>query len=105
MKPIEPSVKALTKKQLSENIKNRSFPQFVIQAFNECIEESKLKKSNTVLQKTVVSRIMKLGKVSSKEIFENNWLDVEDFYRKAGWAVRYDKPAFNETYEPYFEFT
>lgn len=26
MKPIEPSVKALTKKQLSENIKNRSFP-------------------------------------------------------------------------------
>ncbi len=107
MTPITQSVevKALTKEELSNNLKNRSFPPFVVQAFNECIEESKTNHSDDVLRKTVVARIKKLGSVTDKDIMDNNWLDVEEFYRKAGWKVSYNKPPYNESYEAYFTFT
>ena len=42
--------------------------------------------------------------VSSKEVFENYWLDFEDLYRAVGWNVTYDKPGYNESYEAFFIF-
>lgn len=32
----------------------------------------------------------------------NSWVDFEDLYRKQGWKVVYDKPAYCETYKAYF---
>jgi hypothetical protein len=43
--------------------------------------------------------------VSRQEVFDNQWLDIEDIYREAGWKVSYDKPAYNETYKAYFTFS
>ena len=40
----------------------------------------------------------------SKMLYEKHYLDVEDAYRKRGWIVDYDKPAYNETYDAFFEF-
>ena len=40
-----------------------------------------------------------------KEIYDKNWLDVEDVYESAGWKVEYDKPGYNENYEPTFTFS
>ncbi|AMO44169.1 hypothetical protein vBRpoSV10_112 [Ruegeria phage vB_RpoS-V10] len=37
-------------------------------------------------------------------IFDNGWLDIEPIFRDAGWYVHYDKPGYNETYEPSFTF-
>ena len=34
----------------------------------------------------------------------NKYLDFEDEYRTIGWKVTYNKPAYCETYEPYFIF-
>ena len=106
MKPIKPviEVKAITKEEVSDNLKNRSFPPFVIQAFNECIEESKIQHSDNVLRNTVVAKIIQIGNVTEKDIMDNHWLDVEEFYRKAGWKVSYTKPAYNEDYKAFFTF-
>jgi len=38
------------------------------------------------------------------EIFDKGWLNVEEVYRAAGWAVEYDKPGFNESYSATFTF-
>lgn len=108
MKPIDHSpspVQAITKEQVAKNLEDRIFPDFVIQAFNECIQESKQKHSNKVYRKAVVQRIKELGNVSDSFIMDNNLLDVEPFYQKAGWTVSYYKPAFNESGESYFTFT
>lgn len=95
----------ITKSQVKENLKNREFPDFIIQAFNECISEASIKKSSTVLQKDVLKRIKQISGKDSREVLDNNWLDVEDYYRKAGWKVHYDKPGYNEDYEASFTFS
>ena len=55
-------------------------------------------------QSDVLKRIRKLGDVETTQIFRSKWLDVEPLYRSNGWTVIYDKPAYNEDYEPTFEF-
>lgn len=30
---------------------------------------------------------------------------LDAVYEKAGWKVSYDKPGYNESYDPYFKFT
>ncbi len=95
----------ITKEQVLQNIANH-FPSFVIEAFNHCIQESKAKGSDKVLQKDVVNKIINLteGKYTSSEIYSNKWLDIEVLYSQYGWSVTYHKPAFNETDERYFTF-
>ena len=38
-------------------------------------------------------------------LFANNQMDFEDAYRREGWKIVYDKPAYNESYEPTFCFS
>lgn len=98
-------MKPISKADVENALDDREFPDFVIQAFNECIMEARIKNSKNVMQDDVVKRIVKLGNVSRNSIFENHWLDVERYYRKAGWTVHYDKPGFNESYEAYYTFS
>lgn len=57
------------------------------------------------MQDAVIKRILiKLPNVTQAQIFDNGWLDVEELYREAGWAVEYDKPGHGETYPARFEF-
>lgn len=99
------AVQAISKEQVQEQIDHRVFPDFVIQAFNECIAESKTRHSNEVTQDAVVERIMKLGSIERAAVFSNNFLDVEEFYRRAGWKVSFYKPAYYESTKAYFTFT
>ncbi len=82
-------------------------PELVFEAFNLCIARNWKGSSATVLQSDVVKEIVsRLPEGRTKqEIFDNNWLDVEDAYREAGWKVVYDKPGFNESYEANFIFS
>lgn len=95
----------ITKAQVQEKLDERVFPDFIIQAFNECITEAKIKKRDTVYQKDVLKRIKELSGKGSTEVFANNWLDVEKYYEKAGWKVAYHKPAYNESGDSYFIFS
>jgi hypothetical protein len=50
-----------------------------------------------------VALLVKKG-LKKQQIFDDNLLDVEEVYEKAGWKVEYDKPAFNESYPATFTF-
>ena len=100
------ALKAITKDDIARKLKERVFPDFIIQAFNECIQESKIKHSKRVEQERVLEKIMELNKdITLSQIFDEHLLDVEDFYRDAGWKVVFYKPAYNEDWKAYFEFS
>lgn len=79
-------------------------PDEVMQVFNDLIAVNFTRGKARVLQKDVVNRLVALGH-SANDIYKNHWLDVEGIYKTAGWKVIYDKPAYNETYDAYFEFS
>jgi hypothetical protein len=80
------------------------FPDAVIEAFNEVITEHYSHGSAHFNQEEVVQLIVKKG-IARREIFANDWLDIEPLFEKAGWEVDYDKPGYNEFYEANYTFT
>lgn len=87
-----------------------TIPDSIIDAFNKLI----VKHYKPILKEAVVKQDEVLdmvcgdpdsGKLKRADVFSNHWLDVEDIYREQGWNVDYDKPAYNETYDPYFVFS
>ena len=46
----------------------------------------------------------KLPKITSQDVLDKDYLNIEEVFRAVGWVVIYDKPAYNESYEPTFEF-
>lgn len=34
-----------------------------------------------------------------------DWVNIEDVYRKQGWNVEFDKPGYNEDYDATYTFT
>jgi hypothetical protein len=97
-------LKPITREEVQAAFAKREFPDFVIQAFNECIFEAKLKGTTTVKQDAVMAKIVAASGETRGKVYENHWLDVEDHYRAAGWTVTYEKPAYNEFFEAYFTF-
>lgn len=57
-----------------------------------------------ILQDEVVDALVDLG-LKKSDLFEKRWLDIEAHYRKAGWKVEYDKPAYCETYKASWTFS
>lgn len=97
MEPIRPShVK-------SAQISN--IPPEVIKIFNDLIVQNfKGKQARVTQEEAIVIIVQNLG-IDRRTVFNENFLDVEDAFRAAGWKVTYDKPAYCESYEPYFIFT
>ena len=59
----------------------------------------------TLMQPEIIKRFLeKYPDIERETIFEKNWLDFEKIYKKRGWKVEYDKPAYCETYDPSFKF-
>lgn len=98
VQPIKPSQVIKAKKD--------GLPDFVIEAFNGLIAKNFNGSYSTVQQDEVLSVILsKMPEGSTRQqVFDNNWLDVEDIFRKAGWEVNYDKPAYNESHPATFKF-
>jgi hypothetical protein len=81
------------------------FPDKVIETWNKMIATHYSGKSSHISQREIVDKLADVMNVNETEILKRGWLDIEDIYRKVGWKVDYDKPGFNETYEPTFIFT
>ena len=97
MKPIKPNE--------VQDAKNTYIPDAVIQCVNELIAKNWTGSSASFLQKDLIENVLLMDKnISREEILKNNLLDFEDLYRKEGWIVTYDSPAYNETYEANFSF-
>jgi hypothetical protein len=83
-------------------------PDNVIEVFNELIQENMRGKRAVILQEEVIKRILSRyyeePRITRETIYANDWLDVEDLYRDAGWQVVYDKPSIGDSYPATFTF-
>lgn len=97
---------ALTPAAAHEAYLNRDFPDFVVEAFNELIKQGHDRPVIRIEQEDAIMRIMSLNpEVTREEIFDNHWLDVENYYRRAGWRVTFFKPAYYDDWKAHWEFT
>ena len=75
---------------------------------NECINAhyKELRKESHFTQDSLIDYCLKYAPkdVTRSTLFDNNWLDIEPIYRRAGWVVEYDKPAYCEDYPATFTF-
>ena len=84
--------------------RTEELPPAVFEVFNEAIAQAWTGERAVVYQGRAADAVAaKLG-VSRGDVFALRYLDVEDAYRAEGWVVEYDKPGYNETYEPSFTF-
>ena len=105
MKPITPKEAAKSKETL--------IPQEVVAAVNSVLA-SRFTDSRAGI-KITLKEIVDLAREkfeqngkeppSAQSFYDNKWLDIEPIYKKAGWTVVFDKPAFNENYAANFIFT
>lgn len=95
VKPIKP--------EETVGLKKSMIPDEVIQSFNEMIAQNMSCGRSSFKQKDVVALIASKG-IDINELYEKQWLDVEDVFRAEGWIVEYDKPGFNESYDAVFTF-
>lgn len=62
-------------------------------------------RSAVLTQSEIITALMDKMGVSRQYVFNKKLLDFEQAYRDVGWHVYYDKPGYNESYEPTFTFT
>lgn len=96
-------VKPVTPKKATKNKKD-AIPNAVIRVFNHLIEKHLSNGVAVVPQKEAVKLIVYELQISEQEVFDQGHLDIEDIFEDAGWNVYYDKPGYNEKYEPTFIF-
>ena len=84
-------------------------PDFIFEAVNALIQKRWNGKEATILQDDIMDIVSSNDaddpRPSRQTIFANNWLDIEDYYRKQGWHVEYDKPGYCEDYKAFFRFS
>lgn len=80
-------------------------PEVIFNEINKLIVENFDGVESKVLQEDILKRVCteETGLTSDK-IFRYHYLDIEDFYKEAGWKVTYDKPAYCENFKAYFIF-
>lgn len=98
-------IKAITPSEAQAR-KAKEIPKQVLEVFNELIVQNYCNCSAIVKQPEALDCISaRFPDVPRALMIESGWLDVEEIYQKAGWTVEYDKPGYNETYDPFFKFT
>jgi hypothetical protein len=95
-RPISPKDIARTKAA--------KFPPEVIEIFNELIAMHYSSGTARVYQREAMALIKSRLNVEERVIVDKGWLSVEEIYQAMGWEVRYDKPAYNESYPAYYIF-
>ena len=96
MKPISPKDIVIAKKAI--------MPDGVIKAFNETIAKNYSSGYSKFTFKEVAALIATYLEISTDDVYKNKYLDVEEIYRKEGWKVSTDQPAYNESYAATFTF-
>jgi hypothetical protein len=95
-------VKSITPKEAKAL---KTFPDKIIETWNQIIIE-KCKDGHAVIhQNDIARRLAAAMDITTNKVYETGWLDIENFYRKAGWKVEYDRPGYNETYPATYEFS
>lgn len=97
--------KPLTPQEVAQQ-KQDSIPDAVIEVVNALLVKkwNRNNRTATIKQDDIVAAIVAKMGVSNQEVFNQGWLDFEDAFRAQGWKVKYDKPAYCEDYDAFFEF-
>jgi len=101
-----PDVKPMSPDEVLAN-KKLAIPDEVIEAVNALLVQNASPHGGRIIlqQKQVVKEIVhRMSHLTSEDVFSNRYLDFESLFEEQGWKVQYDKPGYNESYEPYFEF-
>jgi hypothetical protein len=98
-------VKPITPDEIMGNLEN-IIPQSIILAVNELLTEKYRGTGEVnIKQRDIIERATSIDEtLTSDIIFEKKYMDFEDLYRKSGWSVYYDKPAYDENYDAFFSF-
>ena len=97
VKPVGP--------QEALELKIQRLPPKVIETWNRVIADHLTSDfTSNFFQDYIVNALAAAMVVTREKVFESNWLDVEEIYRREGWKVTYDRPGFNETYKATFSF-
>lgn len=100
------TIKPIPPEQAHTDFKSTLDP-LMIQAVNNLLVLKGYAKYITLKQKDIISEYERLHhekRTKPLNVFKTNQLEFEGIFRDAGWQVTYDKPGYNESYEPTFEF-
>lgn len=90
----------------AQKCKSTWLPNEVIETVNELLAKNYREGTITIKQKDIEEQVLlKMPHLSSKDLYDRNYMDIEETFRSHGWDVRYDKPGYNESYSAFFEFT
>jgi hypothetical protein len=78
-------------------------PPEVIASVNELLSE-KFSTRITITKDELIDRIMSKMAITRQEIIKLGFLDIETVYEDAGWVVKFDSPAYDENYTPFYIF-
>lgn len=98
-------MKAITPQECADQAGDY-IPEVVIEAVNNLLKKGFRRGVKTVLkQDDIIAEVIGLDpNITREQIFKEGWMDFEPIFIRAGWAITYDKPGYNETYPPSFEF-
>ena len=88
-------------------LKQNQIPEEVYNAFNELISKNLQHGYACFRQDDVVKLIkrnMQLNPEMRQELFDSQWLNIEEIYRKAGWKVEYERLGYKENSPATFTF-
>ena len=90
----------------AQDAKVASIPDVVFESFNTLIARNLSTNGRSIVtKKDVIELIGASSTLTSTELYNKNYLDIEYFYRKAGWKVGYESPDRGEDYESYYTFS
>ena len=90
--------------------KTESIPNEIFDATNELLIQRYSPGQRIIIEMEEIVQLAKnkMMKFSNPQVdenfYENNWLDIESYYRDAGWTVLFYKPLYNESFNAYFDF-
>ena len=93
---------AMSPKEI-ERLRLSQIPDPVFDVVNDLLAKAGDTSRKVIYQDDVVAALEARG-FNRQDLFENNWLDFENFYEVNGWDVTYDKPGYNESYKAQWVF-
>lgn len=105
----ESSVEAWTPDEVRAQKINFIPPEFV-EAVNELLTKKWTGRSATIrltdLKQLVAHKMRTNGSPNlGKNYADEGWLDFEPIFEDKGWKVVYDRPGWDESYDPNWTFT
>lgn len=109
-KPFSPT-------DLQKEAESFKIPDYVIQAVNELLLESckgleKIPSTITIKELDIIEKALSIANknrdescyLNSNHLYENKFLNFEPTFKREGWLIERDAPAYYESYSTFYIF-